>query len=233
MRLEGRLKELKALFPALYNAFLLQLADLGGQAASLNLQVIRQLLAVKGDIKTCALRLFGLEHQISHEFLPGGTPGSDLDLLVKHEVFGSDILHQIENHLLMEAAGIGAGVENAVTVDQHDFAGLICDDVHRNGRYLGAGKGLGEDFRGLNAGEDGSVPKVVDLHDLGGAGKNDADVSGRIALRENGLFLFIGSHSCPKAAQQDQQIFGFDLAEERAVLQNLDVLLHKILHKNA
>jgi len=50
-------------------AFFFQFSDLGGKTASVDLKIIGELLAVKGNVKAVAVDLFRLHQEISHKLL--------------------------------------------------------------------------------------------------------------------------------------------------------------------
>ena len=87
--------------------FFPQLTNLRRKTAAVNLKIIGKLLPIKGNIKAIVVGLFCVKHQVSHQFFSGGTLGCDLYPLLKHDRLGSQILHQIQDHLLMGAAVIG------------------------------------------------------------------------------------------------------------------------------
>ena len=89
----------------------------------------------------------------------------------------------------MKDTGVGTGGENALAVNQHNFAGTFCDDTDRHKFYVGAGKGFGKKLRRVDDGDDASVSVQIILYDLDGAGQDKTDVCGFASLLKDG-FVF-------------------------------------------
>ena len=86
-------KQHKIATVAFENALSAQTADLGGKAAAVHLQIIRQLLPVKRNREAAAARFFRLQIEIRQQFIPRGTLGSNLQLLMKENIFLCQTLH--------------------------------------------------------------------------------------------------------------------------------------------
>ena len=202
------------IFGALEYPFTAQLADLHGQTAAVDLEEVCQLLAVKGDVKAVASHALGFHGKIGQQLLPRRSLGGDFDALVEQDGLGCQILHQIEDQLLMKAAVVGTGVQNVRAVDQHDLARLVCDHAHGQCRYLRAGERLGKDLRRPHFAEDTAVAVIVHLQDLCRARQHDADVLCHRPLGEYGVFLVKLRHLCTKTRQHAEQILVLDLRKQ-------------------
>ena len=109
MYFAGRLEKREAVFLAFDDFLFAQFADLCGQTAAVDFQIVRQLLPVVGDRELAAAVDFGLVLKIRHQLLPGASPGSDLDLLVENQIFVRYETKQIIDNPAVEGAGTGAG----------------------------------------------------------------------------------------------------------------------------
>ena len=102
----------KMILVAVEDSLFSHLADLGGQTASIYLQIIRQLLSIKGNIKGIPSGGFRLNGQIGQQLFSGGALRCDLDPFVEAQTLGGQILHKIEYERLVKSAIVLTGVEN-------------------------------------------------------------------------------------------------------------------------
>ena len=93
----------------IYSAFPAQFAEFCGHSTALDAEIIRQLLAVIRNRKNSAFILFGLHQQISHQLFLGGPFGSQLNLLIQHNVFGGNNMQKVGDNPIMKFTGIAAG----------------------------------------------------------------------------------------------------------------------------
>ncbi len=128
----------------LQDSFSPKLADLGGEPTPIDLQKIRQLLAVKGDLKAIAFLSLGALHQVGDQLFPGGTLRGNIHLLMKQNGFRGKILHQVEDQLLMVPAPVGTGMKNVAAIHKQNLRRLIRHHRHGDRLGLGAGKRLGK-----------------------------------------------------------------------------------------
>jgi len=203
---------------ALDNAFFFEFADLGRQTAAVDFEIVGKCLAVVGNIKAVFARLSCFLGKIGHDLIARGALGNDFYLLMEKDGFVCEVLHHIEDQLLVKAAVVRAGMKDMTALDQHNFTRLVC--YHRNGEccHFGAGKSFGKYVRFFHVREDASIAVVVDLHDLYRSRKHDTDVAGRGAFGEDGVFFIKAFDSCTKAGEHGEKALFGDAPEERAVL---------------
>ena len=104
------LQQGKMLFVAFKEAFVSELAYFCGQTASVNLEVVGELLSVVGDIKASASGFFGFYGKVSQKLFSCCFLCGVLDLLVEINGFCCKVFHKIEYKLLMKSAMIRAGM---------------------------------------------------------------------------------------------------------------------------
>ena len=201
-----------------------QLADLGRETAAVDLEIIGQLLTVEGNLKAVAVCFFCLQHEIGHQLFPRGSLGDDLGAMVKGDGLEGEILHHIEDELLMEAAIVGTGVQNVAAVDQHDLAGLVGNDGDGELVGLGTGKLLGKYLRDGHLIEQRAVAVIIDLNDLHRPREDDADMVDLIALGKNGVFFVKGLHSSAEAMEHAIQIFVCNALKKGAFFENRKII---------
>ena len=97
-------------------AFPAQLAEFCGHSTALDAEIIRQFLTVIRNGENSAFILFGLHQQVGHEFFLGGPFGSQFNLLIQHNVLGSNDAQKVGNNLIMKFTGIATGGDNTAAV---------------------------------------------------------------------------------------------------------------------
>ena len=97
-------------------SFAAQLAEFSGHSAALDAEIIRQFLTVIRNGENSAFILFGLHQQVGHEFFLGGPFGSQFNLLIQHNIFGSNNVQKIGDNLIMKLTGIAAGGDDTASV---------------------------------------------------------------------------------------------------------------------
>ena len=110
----------------------------------------------------------------------------------------------------MKDTGVGTGGENALAVDQHNFAGTFCNDTDGHKFYVGTGKGLCKKLRRVDNGDDASVSVEIILYDLDRAGQDKTDVGGFASLLKDGLVFCECERSGIEAVQHCRQFFFFN-----------------------
>lgn len=169
--------------------FFSQFSNLCGECASLHAQIIGKSLPVIGDGKFVAVFDLCLRHQIRDQFVSRGALRHYFNFLLEKQIFGGYDAKQVVDELLVKDTGVGTGGENALAVNQHNFAGTFCNDTDRHELHIGTGKGLCKKLRRADNGDDASVPVEIILYDLDGAGQDKTDVCGFASLLKDG-FVF-------------------------------------------
>ena len=90
--------------------------------------------------------MFSLHQQISHQLFPGGSFGSQLNLLIQHNVFGGDNAQKIGDNLIMEFTGIAAGGDDPAAVQQKNLTVGDCGCSDRQFFYACAGKSFAKEL---------------------------------------------------------------------------------------
>ena len=109
----------------------LKLTDFRGQSASVHAQIVCQLLTIVWNRKGVTLMCFGFGQKKGNQLISGRTFGSDFDFLVIKNIFGSNYFHKIENNLTVESAGIIAGCQDAVAVNEQNGCVICCHHIYR------------------------------------------------------------------------------------------------------
>ena len=130
----------------IYPAFPAQFAEFCGHSTALDTEIIRQLLAVIRNRKNSAFILFGLHQQISHQLFLGGPFGSQLNLLIQHNVFGGNNTQKVGDNLIMKFTGIAAGGDDPAAVQQKNLTVGNCGCSDRQFFYAGAGKSFAKEL---------------------------------------------------------------------------------------
>ena len=109
----------------------LKFTDFRGQSASVHAQIVCQLLTIVWNREGVALLRFGFGKKKGNQFFSGRALGSDFDFLVIKNIFGSDDFHKIKNNLTVEGAGIIAGCQDAVAVNEQNGCVTCCHYLYR------------------------------------------------------------------------------------------------------
>ena len=126
-------------FMAIDHALALELGNFRRKSAAVYLQIIRQFLAIKRNIKLVAAALLFHMRKVRKNFFSGRTFSRNFQLGIDHNILTRHIAHQIIDHASVKLAAVGAGV-------QHVRA--IADNV----RALGSRMGIDEIRIGLCGG---------------------------------------------------------------------------------
>ena len=124
---------------AIDHALALELGNFHRKSATVYLQIIRQFLAIKRNIKLGLARLLLHMRKVRKNFFSGRTFSRNFQLGIDHNILTRHIAHQIIDHASVKLAAVGAGV-------QHVRA--IADNV----RALGSRMGIDEIRIGLCGG---------------------------------------------------------------------------------
>ena len=130
----------------IYPAFPAQLAEFCGHGTALDAEIVCQLLAVIRNRKNSAFILFGLHQQISHQLFLGGAFGGQFNLLIQHNIFGSNDMQKIGNNLIMKFAGIAAGGNHPSAVQKKNLTVGNCGCSDRQFFYARTGESFAKEL---------------------------------------------------------------------------------------
>ena len=148
---------------AIDRALALELGDLHRKSAAVYLQIIRQFLPVKRDVKLCLARLLLHMRKVRKNFFPCRTLACDFQLGIDHSILTRHVAHQIVDHASVKLAAVGAGV-------QHVRA--IADNVRAIADRMGMDEVRAGLCGGLTAESDVILPLLQDA--LAGDGRTYA-----------------------------------------------------------
>ena len=164
------------------DSFAAQLADFSAKATALHLQVICQRLTVVGDIESAAMVLLRLVKQVGQQLFARRAARGDLDFLLEEHVLRGKNSHEIVNELPVKRAGIRAGIQDALTVEEEHLRFQGGNGGYRQRVHAGAGKGFAEELGRSNMRKDAAMSETIQPDDLYCAGEHHADVPRRIPL---------------------------------------------------
>ena len=147
------------------------LAQLLGEGAAVQIEVVGQLLPVERDLELQTAAAGGLCGKVGQQTAPHGLGGGAEDALRKAQVFAHGHREQVAQQLFVHRAGCAAGKGGNVH-EQHFalFGGHGVHHHHVAAQRVGLGKGL----PGRNAAQDALTAPQVEIFDVDGAAQHHA-----------------------------------------------------------
>ena len=163
-------------FPRCDESELGQSADFRRKRASLDAEVVRELLAVEWNVEFGCAFLLCHGAQIGHQPILGGTMRQDLDLAVQFESLHCERAHDVPDKAGVERAGTLARRDDTDGFEQKHYAVLVC--LHVNTDHVRARQRLrsGDDSRRFYQLDQRPLAVCIACRDSKRAGKDMEDI---------------------------------------------------------
>ena len=203
-------------FPRCDEAELGQPADFRRKRASLDAEVVRELLAVEWNVEFGCAFLLCHGAQIGHQPILRGTVRQDLDLPVQLKRLYGERAHDVPDEAGVERAGVLAGRENAVGLYEKNIAVPVCFNIDAHRIRPGQRLCCGNDFTWAYPLDDGAASVKVVCRDGKRTRQQNAYSVGAFAGPHQRIPLFKAAPLHAKAGKQGGQALDPDSVEDRA-----------------
>ena len=187
-------------------------AQRGGHGAAVHRQIVRQLLAVQGDVELGPPRLQRLGGQIADELVPGGPPGHVADLPGERQIPPRQHGQQIPGE---DGSARQIVRQRPAAVQEERLRRLRRQHAHLQRFAFETGIGLREHLAGPGQAHDGAAAPEVLLHDVQRSGEDQPHPVRPLSPPQDRLAPAIAVLPGVKALQQPGQVFPRDPAEQR------------------
>ena len=196
----------------------------GGHGAAVHRQIVRQLLAVQGDVKRRPSRLQRLGGQVAEELVPGGPAGHVADLPGEGQIPPRQHGQQVPGEFRRPRQAAGQRLHPP---QEEHLRRLRRQHTHLQGLAPQAGVGLREHLAGPGQAHDGAAAPEVLLHNVQRSGEDQPHPVRPLSPPQDRLAPVIAALPGVKALQQPGQVLPGDPAEQRRLQQRLWVI-HQI-----
>jgi len=192
----------------------LHLAQLVGHGAAVHAKVIRQLLAVEGDIERPAAVLGCLKGQVAEQPTPDALGAGVHDAPGQVQAFSGGNGEHIADQLVMEAAGVGADSEHALGVQKQHLRRLGGNDADHQPLTGQAGVVFRKDLPCAYLVQNTAVAPDIIILDGYAAGEHHAHGGDGLPLPADEIAPLIGFRCRLQAAQHALDILRRDAPEQ-------------------
>lgn len=198
----------------LHNPIPLHLAQLVRHGAAVNAQVIRQLLAVEGDIERPAAVLGRLKRQVAEQPTPDALGAGVHDAPGQAQAFSGGNGEHIADQPVMEATGVGADGEHAIGAQKQHLCWLSSHRADHQPLAGQAGVVFRKDLPCAHPIQNAAVAPEIIILDGYAAGEHHAHGSDGLPLPADELAPLIGFRCRLQAAQHAFDILRRDAPEQ-------------------